>query len=538
MIIFNKISIISFKSIFKAELDFDSLSNNFYSLEGINNTVEFASSNGSGKSSLADALSFALYGTTMGIYLKKDEYQNKFSNLPLKLILWFTVIKQNNELHCKLERTLDNVKLFIDDVDVSELTKTETENKLLSLIDITKEEFFSFTYLTQTSGGNFLNKTASEKLTVIKNFIFGEDITKIKINIDNLLKTTKKQLTDQNNKLAKLEGILTGLEKASSVSFEDDSVTEETLVNHKKELSTLQKQLHDRLAAETENKQLELRLQQLKQQMQQLKQQMQQIKNNICPLCEQHLIDDTAEQQLRGQAKTIKQEADKIKLCIVDCTTKLSAIPEIRQSDIQQLQNIINKETIFLEQKSKQDTIVNEFKTTTESIAVLEQEILNTTDKVTQLTDLQKYFNNTFIQNLQQAFVKEIENYLNLYCSDVFDDSFSLVFNNNSLDLFVGEHPYSYFSGGERQRIDLLFVFAIKIALTNFTDKCTNLLILDESLSGSDTKAFDNTVELIDRLSSASGLTTILVSHKDNGYAKNKIVIERNNDNTKLSITQ
>ena len=72
----------------------------------------------------------------------------------------------------------------------------------------------------------------------------------------------------------------------------------------------------------------------------------------------------------------------------------------------------------------------------------------------------------------------------------------------------------------------------------SFTNKCTNLLILDEVLSGQDGEAFENCLELIDNLTTAEELTTILVSHRDVDYQLNKIIIERNERNTNLSVIE
>lgn len=152
------------------------------------------------------------------------------------------------------------------------------------------------------------------------------------------------------------------------------------------------------------------------------------------------------------------------------------------------------------------------------------------------LNSLQKYFKEQFIQYIQKAFLTEIENYLNLYCYDVFNEDFKLSFTGKSLDITVGGKPYSYFSGGERQRLDFLFVFAIKIALMSFTNKSTNLFICDESLSGQDMRAFNSCLNLIASLTQSEDIVTILVSHRDTELQENKIIIERFNDRTKLNI--
>ena len=125
---------------------------------------------------------------------------------------------------------------------------------------------------------------------------------------------------------------------------------------------------------------------------------------------------------------------------------------------------------------------------------------------------------------------------MNIYCYEVFNEEIRLKFDNSNLELYVGSKPYYFLSGGERQRIDFLFVFAIKIALSNFTNKCTNLLILDEGLNSQDTYAYENFIELIDKLIKDTNITFILVSHNYVNVNINKLTISRFKNKTELEV--
>ena len=59
-----------------------------------------------------------------------------------------------------------------------------------------------------------------------------------------------------------------------------------------------------------------------------------------------------------------------------------------------------------------------------------------------------------------------------------------------------------------------------------------------DSLSGSDSLAYENSVELIDRLSASNNIITILISHKDIGISANKLVISRHRNKTDLNIIE
>lgn len=537
MIIFKNLNIQSFKSIFNTNINFNELDGNFFSLEGKNNTVDFAISNGSGKSTLFDALSYVLYGTTMGIYLKKEDYQNKFTKLPLKLVLDFDIDCGNNKGSYTIEKTLQSTLLFKDNENISELTKTETEKKIASIINLSKEEFFSFTYLTQTTGGNFLGKTASEKLAVIKDFIFGEELLNIKTKIDTLLKENKNKLSLCKNDLSKIEGEIISLtkiknkniikENINEIDIEQDKKVLDDLVQRNKEKQEYIKQLSD-YKKDYNN---------YVRQMSDLKTQILKVKDNICPTCGQTLHDDKVELDIKQKAKNIKSEATIIKNNIEIINNTLNNYGDDIEKQIIDLRKSINERQIALNTIKQKQYIESELAEQNGKQKQCEKEYEQINVKVQQINSLQKYFNTTFIQYVQQSFLSEIENYLNLYCYEMFNEPFSLKFSNNSLELFIGNKPYSYFSGGERQKIDFIFVFAIKVALANFTDKCTNLIIFDESLSGSDYLAFDNSIDLISRLSKSNNLITILISHRENSnISTNKIILERYSDHTKLSI--
>lgn len=145
MIQFRRIDITSYKSIFHCSLDFEQLENGLYSLEGINNTVNFAQSNGSGKSTLISAIMFALYGTTEDSSVKKADYQNKNTRTKLNVKLDLNIQGKNYSI----ERTEKEFKLFKEGEDISELTKTDTEKKFQDILNLSKAEFCNFTYLAQ-----------------------------------------------------------------------------------------------------------------------------------------------------------------------------------------------------------------------------------------------------------------------------------------------------------------------------------------------------------------------------------------------------
>lgn len=544
MINFEKLKIESFKSIFNIEIDFNSLENSLYLLEGINNTVNFALSNGAGKSTIWDALSYALYGTVSGIYVKNEEFQNKNTNIQLKVELYFSIDEGLDVGKYHLIRTLNSTYLYKDDKNITELTKTETEKKLLSVLNLSKEEFFSFTYLTQNSTGNFLGKTTSEKFNIIKDFVFGEELLNIKNKIDSLVKIFKNELLDINNKIQNIKGKIEGIKNIPIVD-KNELWTKSELENQEKCLSTLL-DVKNEYENIIKNKEIAIKdFEFIKSQIDSVKAEIEIVKKNVCPTCNQTLVNNDVKQKLWNKATQLKHKGLDTKNNIINYDKKIKDINSqyptlFTDKTIDKLNKDITEQKIKLKNYYRyKEELKNPISTYEEELKKLYIDYDNLEFKIKELSNLQKYFNTTFVQEVQQSFIKEIKNYLNLYCYEIFDGEYNLKFNNNNLELYINNKPYYYFSGGERQRIDFLFVFAIKIALSNFTNKNTNILIFDESLSGSDKLAYENSIELINRLSKSMQLKTIIISHKneliDNNL--NKIIITRNDHDTKLEIS-
>lgn len=535
MIKFKKLDITSFKGIFHCILDFEHLEGKLYSLEGINNTNEFAASNGAGKSTLTEALCFALYGSTTDSSIKKADYQNKNTKIKLKLVLDLDI--QN--VSYTIERTDKEFKLYKDGEDISELTKTDTEKKFWEILQLTKAEFCSFTYLAQNGGGSFLTKTPAEKLSCIKDFIFGEDLLLMQDKIANLLNEVKTTINTTEKECANLEGSIESLGKI--FSHKDD--VEEVFLLTEDEYKEQQKQYEaKRKAYSTAYDNARLYKRQLNDcvsKMDAVKRDYNKAKSNICPTCGQELHDNKVILALKDKAAKIKEQAVEYKK---NLTAAEVALSRYDIQDIEDKLDMIRNQLVKIKQqnKYKQDyeKIEQELEEKNKRLIFVKDSLNSLDFELQQLNKLNKYFKTDFIQYIQKAFLNEIQNYLNLYCHDVFDEDFELKFSSNSLEIFVGGQPVSYYSGGEVQRINTMFLFAIKVALQTLTDKSTNLLILDEVLSGQDSEAFENCLELINNLTASEGLTTILVSHRDVDYQLNKIIIERYDDKTKLKIQE
>lgn len=537
MIVFNKIHIVAFKGIFDCTINFDDLGNNLYSLEGINHTVDFASSNGAGKSTIFDALLFCLYGLTNDTSLKKVDYQNKNTNIKMCVDLDLTI--QN--VKYKIQRTEKEFKLFNEDGEsISELNNSDTEKKFWNILNLTKSEFCNFTYLSQNNSSSFLNKTPTEKLNIIKDFIYGDEI----VNFEQKLKSCYNEINNNKNnvdlEIAELSGKLYIYD--SVLKQQDNTITYPYSLDHyKNEYNSLKETIQKYNSIEENLKDIKNKANKLLKVKKNYVEKYNKAKNNICPTCGQTLQDNTVIKEIINKIKEVNDSIEKIK----EKNKELLLEKQKYDTDIESiLERKIEVEKIIenIDKQNRVKSIINNFD---QSYDELQTESVDLNDKLTkyaaqlqQVKYMQTFFKTDFISYIQQQFIKEIENYLNIYCCNIFDGDFKLTFSNNNLILTINDKPYSYYSGGEKERIDFIFVFAVKVALTHFTDKCTNLFIADESLRGQDTKAFDNCLDIINNLTQTEEITTILISHRDIDYESNKIIIEKFDRYNKIDIVK
>ena len=135
---FNTIKIKNFLSIGNEEVEID-FKNGLNIITGINKDKQDRR-NGVGKSTIADAIHFAIFGETIR-ELSKDFIVNAINKKNTVVQLNFSVNENNEVKQYKVVRKLKPTKcyLFVDDVDLTESTIPNTNKKIKTV---------SYTHLT------------------------------------------------------------------------------------------------------------------------------------------------------------------------------------------------------------------------------------------------------------------------------------------------------------------------------------------------------------------------------------------------------
>ena len=243
-VIFNKVTLHGFLSYLDAEISLDDMG--YVLIKGINeNVTDNASSNGSGKSAIADAICWAMTGETVR---GTSNVVSNYSSDGCFVKLEFSVDNNNYLLIRSKSATKSNLQIFVNGEDVSGKGITESKKILEQYLpDLTASLIGSVIILGQGLPQKFTNNTPSQRKEIL------EKLSKSDFMIEDLksrLITRKCNLNAKDNELASQENSLKGASEthrenlikydAQIKSLPDVTSFEPEIQNIQSELSNLE----------------------------------------------------------------------------------------------------------------------------------------------------------------------------------------------------------------------------------------------------------------------------------------------------------
>ena len=258
--------------------------------------------------------------------------------------------------------------------------------------------------------------------------------------------------------------------------------------------------------------------------------------NDTCPTCRQSIAEDFKEKELvslDARAKKCEEGLSELETKLLDSQNKLNEITEI-QKDIQEKQvdvatksATITATNTFIKKLNKEISQLSEAKTKSTNekseLKKLATEMLNLRQDLKDLIEEKSYFEVASLllkdTGIKTKIIKQylpiINKLVNKYLAtlDFFvnfnlDESFKETIKSRHRDDFT----YNNFSEGEKQRIDMALMLTWR-AISKLKNSCnTNLLILDETFDSSlDT---NGTEELMKILHMLDDVNLFVISHK------------------------
>lgn len=512
--------------------------------------------NGAGKSTMLDALSFALFGKAHR-NINKPQLVNTINNKDCMCEVEFTV----NGVNYKIVRGLKPAKFEIwkDGTMINQSSHAREYQEILekNVLQMSHKSFHQIVVLGSSSFVPFMQLNSTSRRDVIEdlldinifskmNVILKEKISLLKGELENnnhSIDVVKTKINAQRKYIRDLSAINTAHRKEKESEIEglnsDIAILNEANVELSEEVNTSLPSVQSELGKFRENKQ---KLEKYRTQFDtQVKSVVKEAKffdeHDNCPTCDQDIGDDlrdskkSAANERARELQKLMSQADKQ---LQEYNETIETL-EVEMSDLIHKQNLMNNNMQMISrlnqnvQKIQSDLLemsenTGDMAQANKELNVLDEELHNLTDKKYSFNELSSY-NRVASELLKDSGIKTkiIKQYIpvineltNQYLQtlDFFvhfelDESFKETIRSRYRDTF----SYDSFSEGEKQRIDLSLLFTWRHIAKMKNSVSTNLLILDETFDSSlDGEGVDNLMKIIDTLKEDTNV--FVISHK------------------------
>jgi DNA repair exonuclease SbcCD ATPase subunit len=534
------------------------------------------SRNGTGKTTIVNALSFALYGTAL-TNIKKDNLINKINNKNMLVTLTFE--KDNNKYKIERGRKPTVMKFYVNDeeliteeTDDSQGDMRETQKDISELLEMSHDMFRHIVALN-TYTEPFLSLKANEQREIIEQLL---GITLLSEKADLLkeqIRISKDSIYQENADIEaakksneKIQLSITGLETRQSAWFFQQktdcakiaqSITELQSVAIDRELEQHAKlKSYDELSAKIkslnkEKSTLETAVIQADKAVTKYTKESEQLKNKTCPACEQGLHSHKHEEMTANAEKNL-----------ADAMIYLQGVSDSYASVMQELETIgdINgrPQTYYdtLEEALKHQNNLASLET---ALGNRQQEKDPYQEQIDELrhTAIQEIsWDNinalTLLKDHQEFLLKLLTNKDSFIRKKIIDQN--LAYLNNRLTYYLDKmglpHQVSFLndlnveitqlgqdldfdnlSRGERNRLILGLSWSFRDVWESLYQNI-NLLFIDELIdNGLDANGVENALAVLKKMARERNKNIYLISHKDEliGRVNNVLKVVKEN---------
>ena len=567
---FNRVIIKNFLSVGETPVDVNF--NTGLNIITGNNKDKVDRRNGVGKSTVADAVYFAIFGTTLR-ELKKDHIVNNITQKGCEITLEFTVNDDGNISRYKINRKLTPSKCYLykDDVDITRDSIQNTSEYIMDLLNTNPDVFQNCVIMTINNATPFMAKKKLEK----RKFI--EGIFNLKVFSDMLTKARQEYnqvVRELDVECAKYEEISTSLntqieQKQSREEDKKRSLLKLTARNeaNNKKIDEIKDVLKTHV--EIDVTQQKGKIDKIDQTIDQIDVKIQNINNKktecetlinvnnnkinklntdeaVCPVCLSK-IDSNHKHYVDDQRDILSGEVDKLRQNTVKYDQKLTEAREILltlnskkkqytqkiNDAVVQKQNIKNLKERLEQHISTRDDIQDDIKSLDKQDTSLDsiikeyenrlkatQESINSVKKQMNRLDIIKFVvseegvKSYIVKKILQLFNSKLAHYLKKM-----DSNCICVFNEYFEEEIINEKgkPCSYFnfSGAERKNIDLACLFAFMDIRRMQGDVAFNFSMYDELFDSSlDERGVELVIDILKERIEKHNECVMVISHR------------------------
>jgi DNA repair exonuclease SbcCD ATPase subunit len=541
------------------------------------------SRNGTGKTTIVNALSYALFGTAL-TNIKKDNLINKINSKNMLVTVEFE--KEGRLYRIERGRKPNVLKFYIDDQivedqdveDEGQGDSRETQKDIDELIGMSHDMFkhiialntYTEPFLSMKSGDQraiieqLLGITAlSEKAELLKeqNRLIKDDIVQETARIE-AVKKSNDRIQDSIDSL-KLKQNLWQKTKAIDVSKIQKAIDELAGVDIDAEIQQHEKlKVYDEKAAlikslNKEKATLETALMQADKTVKKYQKEISQLASNTCPACEQELHDHKHEEMIKAAEKNfadadtyLSKVAGDLELVVneLDQIGDINGRPATFYDTLDEAYNHrSNLESLAVQLENKQ----NEVDTYQEQITELEKTALqeitwDTVNSLTLMKDHQEFLLKLLTSKdsfIRKKIIDQNLAYLNnrlTYYLDKVGLPHSVVFQNDlnvEITQLGQDLDFDNLSRGERNRLILGLSWAFRDVWESLYQNI-NLLFIDELIdSGMDAAGVEGSLSILKKMGRERHKNIYLISHRDEliGRVNNVLRVIKENGFTSYS---
>ena len=530
--------------------------------------------NGAGKSTMLDALSFALFGRAHR-NISKTQLVNSINKKGTVVEAVFNVKGSDYKVVRGIKP--NNFEIWKDGMMLNQSSHAKEYQKILeqNILKLNHKSFHQIVVLGSSSFIPFMQLSAQNRRDVIEDLLDMNVFSKMNALLKEKISQVKGSIKDVAHKhdvtSTKIDASKRYIKDIKAINKEQKEEKLQLIADFQDEIKTLHgtnKELSDAIqselpTADAQRGESEAEIKTFEAYRTRFSTEVKKVvkevsffeENDTCPTCTQPITEATKEEHIvasKARAKELQEgivTADEriqaaqstlsTQLEIVErCRSQQSEIAANNQS-IAQFQSSIDRTQREID-KLSQSTDLDGAKTELETLT----HTLN--DLIYQKTSLNEQYNYNIVMSemlkdtgiktkIVKQYIPVINNLVNKYLAtlDFFvsfnlDESFSETIRSRHRDDF----SYDSFSEGEKQRIDLALLFTWRQIAKMKNSVATNLLILDETFDSSlDLDGVDNLMKILYTLGDDSNV--FVISHKgeilDNRFpAKIEFIKDKN----------
>ena len=506
--------------------------------------------NGAGKSTILDAISFALFGKPHR-KISKSQLVNSINQKQAVVEVEFTIGKSQFKIVRGIRPNI--FEIWKDGSMINQSSHSLEYQKILeqNILKLNHKSFHQVVVLGSSSFIPFMQLNAGHRRNVIEDLLDINIFSKMNIILrerNSILKENINKINNDTNIVkSKIEQQTKYIRDIAAVTQENRSKYEEQIKKAQEKINILQnenselsKELESNTASD-ELKKLQTEKNKIISDIATIKQEMKTIakrgmfleKNDECPTCEQPIQNkDKLISETKSEAYQVQTSLSTVENSGASIDAKISSLEDVIASIRKKTDtiNVNNREIVSLNQSNQdlqkylESEVAADLTGAKKDLEKMNSDKESLFEEKLRLNE-QFGYNGVIAEMLRDTGIKTkiIKQYLpvinklvNQYLQtlDFFvhfnlDENFNETIRSRHRDDFT----YDSFSEGEKQRIDLSLLFTWRQIAKMKNSVATNLLVLDETFDSSlDHDGIENLLKILYTLD--EGSNTFIISHK------------------------